>query len=587
MIPDSFIQELILRIDIVDLISEYVSLKKSGRNYMGLCPFHNEKTPSFCVNPEKNFFHCFGCSVGGDAISFIMRIENMSYPEAIKYLAGKVGLEVPVDNNAKYDKKKLEQNQRLYQINKEAARFFYTCLQEDIGKNAMQYLKSRNIKPSVITHFGLGFAPGNARPLIDYLKSKGFDENDIILANLAVKNDQNKVFDRFYNRLMFPIINKMGHVIAFGGRTLSDSKPKYLNTSDTPIFKKSDNLYALNFAKNYKGDEFILAEGYMDVISLHAAGFTNAVASLGTSLTLNQAKLISRHAKTAIIAYDSDQAGQAAASRAIPILRQAGLNTKVLKISGGKDPDEFINSDKNGAIKFKQMLNESKDDIEYSLEKIQEKYDLNLNKDKVEFLKEAVDFLSKIGSKIEREVYSLYLSEKTGVDKQTILIQLEAAVKINKELQKKQYKVRSKIKSEQHSSKEPVLLNSRAKNAQEAILAYLFEFPENFEFIIDRIKPEYFIYEDDKKIFEILIKIYEENKSINFNILSKYVSLSEISRLTAIFSKYSIVKKTKEDALNYIKIIKAEYEKRQMEDNKNLDNEKIKEYIKKLREQKN
>lgn len=584
MIPDSFIQELVLRIDIVQLISEYVSLKKSGRNYMGLCPFHSEKTPSFCVNPEKNFFHCFGCSVGGDAISFIMRIENLSYPEAIKYLADKAGLVVPEDNK-NYDKKKIEKTQRLYQINKEAARFFYTCLQEDIGKNAMQYLKKRNISSSTITHFGLGFAPGNIKPLLGYLKEKGYSEEEIILANLAVKNENNQVYDRFYNRLMFPIINKMGNVIAFGGRTLSDSKPKYLNTSDTPIFKKSDNLYALNFAKNYKGDEFILAEGYMDVITLHAAGFVNAVASLGTSLTLNQAKLISRHANTAIIAYDSDSAGQAAASRAIPILREAGLNTKVLKIKGGKDPDEFINSDKNGAIKFKQLLENSKDDIEYSLEKLKENYNLELNKDKVEYLKQAVNFLSKIGNKIEREIYALYLSEQTGVDKQTILIQLETAVKMNKELQKKQYKVRSKIKSDQHNSNKPVI-NSRAKNAQEALLAYLFNFPENFEFVEEQIITDYFTFEENKKIFEILQKIYQENKNINFNLMSKYVNLSEISRLTGIFSKYSIVKKTKEDAKNYIKIIKEDYEKKQVESTKNLDNKTLKEYIKKLREQK-
>lgn len=585
MIPDSFIQELIAKIDIVDLISEYVSLKKSGRNYMGLCPFHSEKSPSFCVNPEKNFFHCFGCNVGGDAISFIMRIENLSYPEAIKYLANKFGLKVPEDNK-NYDKKKFELGQRLYQINKEAARFFYTCLQEDIGRPAMQYLKKRKINSSTITHFGLGFAPGNVKPLTDYLKNKGFEEEDIILANLAVKNEQNKIYDRFYNRLMFPIINKMGNVIAFGGRTLNDSKPKYLNTSDTPIFKKSDNLYALNFAKNHKGDEFILAEGYMDVISLHAAGFTNAVASLGTSLTLNQAKLISRHASTVIIAYDSDQAGQAAASRAIPILRQANLNTKILKINDGKDPDEFLNSNKNGAIKFKQLLEESKDDIEYSLEKIKVKYNLDLNKDKVDFIKESVNFLSKIGNKIEREVYSSYLAQQTGVDKQTILIQLETAVKINKELQKKQYKVRSKIKSEQHRTNTPKLANSRGKNAQEALLAYLFEFPENFEFIKNELEIKYFTYEENKKIFEILTKMYQENKNINFNILSKYVNLSEISRLTAIFSKYSIVKKTKEDALNYVKIMKSEYEKNMVESSKNLDNETLKEYIKKLREQK-
>ncbi len=428
MIPDSFIKELVANTDIVDLISEYVKLKRSGRNHLGLCPFHNEKTPSFSVNSEKGFFHCFGCGIGGDVITFIRQIESMEYVEAVKFLADRAGMKVPESVPSKYTDLMAKQNLRTLEMNRAAAKYFYDCLIDDIGENARNYLVTRGLDMKLATRFGLGFAPGNIRPLYKHLENMGYSNEEMVLANLAVRKDNGELFDRFYNRLIFPIIDKRGNVVAFGGRTLNDGNPKYLNSSDTNVYKKSENLYAINVARTTCCDSFILAEGYMDVIALHAAGFTNTVASLGTALTPQQAKLISRYAKEVIIAYDSDDAGKKAATRAIPILREAGLVVRVLNLGEFKDPDEYIKSHKDGAIRFKKLLEDSQNDIEYMLKKLKEPYDLDLNADKVEYLKKAMLLLSKLDNKIEREIYASHLSNEVQVDKHILLIQIENLV---------------------------------------------------------------------------------------------------------------------------------------------------------------
>ncbi len=367
-LPELFLQDLKLRNSIEDIASSYVQFKRRGRNMVGLCPFHNEKTPSFHLYPESGSFYCFGCGVGGDVITFIRRIENLDYIEAVKFLADRAGLPMPetgVDDTIS------KLRVRILEINRETARFYHSVLRNSEGKKGLDYFLQRHLLPATITHFGLGFAPATRFALVDHLKNKGYTVEEMIQSNVAVKTRSGRVADRFFNRVMFPIIDLRGNVIAFGGRTMTDQKPKYLNTSDTLVFKKSYGLFAMNFAKNSGEQQLILAEGYMDVIALHQAGFVNAIAGLGTALTTEQVHLISRYAKEVILAYDADQAGQKATSRAIEMLRSVGLQVKILSITGGKDPDEYIRSfGEQGAVRFKQLIEKSGNDVEYRLQKI-------------------------------------------------------------------------------------------------------------------------------------------------------------------------------------------------------------------------
>ncbi|HEX2938705.1 MAG TPA: DNA primase, partial [Ruminiclostridium sp.] len=397
---DSFLQELKYRADMATVAQRYVNLRKSGRGYVGLCPFHSEKSPSFYVFEDTQSFYCFGCGAGGDVITFIRRIENLDYVDAIKNLAGQFGLDVPeegVDDSASRLRK------RILEMNREAAKFYYACLKSPDGEPGRKYFKKRQLLPSTIKGFGLGYAPAKWDALKSHLKSLGFDEEEMKAASLINEKDGHS-YDKFRNRVMFPIIDLQGSVIAFGGRVLDDSTPKYLNSSDTPVFKKSRGLYALNFAKGSADGTLILCEGYMDVIALHQAGFKNAVATLGTALTPEQSRLMSRYAKDVVVSYDSDEPGQKAAQRAIGLLTQAGINVRVLRIEGGKDPDEFIKT--HGADKFRIMLKKSGSHIEYRIEKAKAKYDLNIPEQKIEFLKEAKNVLASVESAVEREVYA-------------------------------------------------------------------------------------------------------------------------------------------------------------------------------------
>ena len=400
-IPQEFIQDLKSRTDIADIISGYVNLKKSGRTYMGLCPFHGEKTPSFSVSPENGFFHCFGCGEGGDVITFIKKIENLDYVEAIKFLAQKAGLSVPEDGQSKGlgDLKK-----RIYEANREAARFFYKNLYSPDGREALEYLKKRRLTDKTITHFGLGYSPKSRFELLNYLKKKGFSEAELIQANLAVQYEKKRPIDRFSDRVMFPIIDLRGNVIGFGGRIMSDIKPKYLNTAETPAFNKSKNLFALRFAKQKAQGQLILVEGYMDVIALHQAGFENTVATLGTALTQEQAAIIKRYCDEVVICYDADEAGQKATQRAINLLRPTGLNIKIVRVPDGKDPDEFIKAHGDqGPARFRLLLERSGNDVEYRFNKLHEKYSMDVPDEKIEYLTEAAKMIATLENSIEKQ----------------------------------------------------------------------------------------------------------------------------------------------------------------------------------------
>ena len=421
-IDERFLDELTNRLDMIDVVSRYVKLDKKGGRWWGCCPFHNEKTPSFTVDPEKKVFYCFGCREGGGLIAFVEKIEKLEFPDAVTLLARMAGMEVPTDER---EQAAYKRRGKLLNLNREAARFFHESLQGEGAKPAKEYMAARRIAPRMVSRFGLGYAPDEWDALIRAMAKKGFDKADLLDAGLAVKNDKGRIYDRFRNRLIFPIIDVSGNVLAFGGRVLDDSKPKYLNSPESYVYHKSNNLFALNLAKNTPEPYYIIAEGYMDVLMLHQAGFTNAVASLGTALTEEQCELLKKRTGEVILCYDSDEAGQKATERAIELLRARDVKIRVLRMKGAKDPDEFIK--KNGADAFRALLEESENSSAYRLDKIRGKYDLSSDEGKLAFLNEAVTMVSGFRSAIEIELFAGKLAEITGIRRETIESEIRRA----------------------------------------------------------------------------------------------------------------------------------------------------------------
>ncbi len=437
VIPGEIIQQITERSDIVDIISGYTSLRRSGRSATGLCPFHNEKTPSFHVSPEKQVYHCFGCGAGGSVINFIMQAENLTFTDAVKFLGERAGISIPDDNS--YDDRIAKQRQRLLEANKAAARFFYDVLLSDDGKDARSYLLSRGLSVETITKFGLGFAPDSWDRLTKHLKGLGFSDYEIMDSGLVTqRQDKKSYYDRFRNRVMFPIFDVRGNVIAFGGRVMDDSKPKYLNSSDTRVFDKSSNLFALNLAKKSENKVLIMVEGYMDVITLHQYGVTTAVASLGTALTENHARLLKRYADEVVLCYDSDEAGRNAAKRGLEILTAGGVKTRVVTLDGAKDPDEFCK--KNGVDAFLQQINSAKTPLLYKIGLLKAKYDINSPDEKVEFLNEAAKELAKMYNPVEREIYIKEVSTMCDVSEKSLSSIVARAMADNKKTEAKKDK---------------------------------------------------------------------------------------------------------------------------------------------------
>ena len=418
--PENFITELTDRNDIVEVVSSYVRLsKRSGANLFGLCPFHSEKTPSFSVSPDKQIYHCFGCGKGGGVINFIMEVENLSFPEAVEFLAKRVGMPMPEETNDREGRKRA----RMLALNKEAARFFYSQLSTPGGAAACDYMRQRQLSPATARRFGLGFAPDSWNSLTDAMKEKGFTEYELADAGLARRGKNGGVYDTFRNRLMFPVIDVRGNVIGFSGRILGEGEPKYMNSPETLVFNKSRNLFALNLAKKSKCGYIILSEGNIDVASLHQAGFDSAVASLGTSLTPEQARLISRYTDQVIIAYDNDGAGIKAAQRAIGILEKLDLKVKVLRLEGAKDPDEFIK--RKGPEAFRKLLEGSENQVDYRLREVTAKYDLSVDEQKVDFLKEATELVARLPGTVERQVYAMRVAAMAAVPENVVANEVE------------------------------------------------------------------------------------------------------------------------------------------------------------------
>jgi len=423
LIPANIIDDIRYRNDIESVISSYVTLKRAGSNLKGLCPFHSEKTPSFTVYPGTQSFYCFGCGAGGDVINFIMRTENVDYVSAIEILAKRAGIALPDFDSGNYRQDGVSRS-RVLQMNLEAAKFYRQMLfDERTGGPGRQYFLDRGLSMAAIKRFGLGYSPPSGSMMLRHLQSLGFKPDEIQTAYFAGKNDRG-YYDYFRGRVMFPIIDVSGNVIAFGGRVLDDSKPKYLNTSDTPAFKKSRNLFALNYAKNSDAGYLILCEGYMDVIALHDAGFGMAVATLGTAITSEQARVMKKYTERVVISYDSDEAGQKAANRAIAILEEAGIEAKVLKMSGAKDPDEYIR--KFGADGFRRLIEESRGKFEFKLDEINSKYNLENPPEKIKAAGEICSFIAGIHSSVERDIYIGRTAEKFGLERTSIKNDVEA-----------------------------------------------------------------------------------------------------------------------------------------------------------------
>ena len=503
-----------MRNDIESLIGSYVSLKRAGSNLKGLCPFHSEKSPSFTVYPQDNSFYCFGCGAGGDAITFVRKRENLDYPDAVEFLANRAGITIVRDERGGYQSTPKFDRARMFKMNTDAAKYFHQRLFDNTpeSKNALAYFtEGRKLSIATIKHFGLGYAPNSFDKFSKHMRALGYTYDELVAGFLCGKNEERGTyFDAFRNRVMFPIIDVSGNVIAFGGRVLDDSKPKYKNSSDTPVFKKSRNLFALNFARLSGSESMILCEGYMDVIAMHAAGFTNAIATLGTAITAEQARMLSRYTKKVIISYDADEAGQKAAMRAVKLLSDVGLDVTILKVPGAKDPDEYINT--FGKDKFREVLNESKTKFEYHMESILSKYDINLSQDKVKALYELEKVVSEIYSAAERDIHIQTISKTFGVDTKSIKSDVERIIAKSV----KEYKQKESQRMQQDSIGYSDKVNTDfikapavAKN-EEAVLGLLLVYPEHRKSVFEnnRLSEDDFYTEFDRKVFAYIKSSY-------------------------------------------------------------------------------
>ena len=520
--PPAFLDELTARNPIEDVVGQYVNLKRSGSNLFGLCPFHGEKTASFSVAPDKGIYYCFGCHKGGNVINFEMEIEGLSYPDAVRALAKRAGLEVPEDEQYQ---SRYRQQERLWALHKEAARFYHSQLYAPVGVNALQYAAGRGMPKSILTKFGIGYAPDSWTALVDWLRTKGYTDQELRDSGLVTVSRKNgNLFDRFRDRLMFPIIDVRGNVIGFGGRIMNNqdkSAAKYLNSPETLIFNKRKNLFALNLAKKSKLGYLILVEGYMDAIALHQFGFDCAVASLGTALTEDGANLLSRYTEQVVLIYDGDEAGQNATQRAIPILEKAGLQVKVLKMRDAKDPDEFLK--KFGADRFKLLLEESSNRVEYQLNAILKKYDLRDDDQRVKYLQESAELISSLSSSVQREVYGNRVAEAAGISMEAMKLEVGRAFKRRTyQEKKKQEKIDlSPVRNLQPTDKKLHYDNVKSARAEEVVLAQILKEPALFG-EIPELKPEMFSSEFMGRAFSQLLSRYRQGLEVSLSGLTDF-----------------------------------------------------------------
>ena len=529
--PAAFIDELVARNPIEEVVGQYVTLKRSGSNMFGLCPFHGEKTASFSVAPDKGIYYCFGCHKGGGPINFMMELEGLSYPDAVRALAKRAGMEVPEDEQYQ---SRYRQQERLWALMKEAGRFFYSQLYSPAGAKCLEYTNSRGLTKGIITQFGMGYAPDSWNALVDAMRKKGYTDQELVAADLAGEKN-GRVYDRFRNRLMFPIIDVRGNVVGFGGRVLDDSKPKYLNSNDTIIFNKRKNLFGLNLAKKSKAGSLILVEGNIDVVTMHQYGFDNAVASLGTSLTDEQAALISRYCDQVVLLYDGDAAGQKATARAIPILEKAELAVKVLQIPDNMDPDDYLR--RFGADKFKLLLEGSSNRVEYQLNAIRANYDLASDDQRVKYLQEAANLLSTLGSPVQREIYGHRVAELAKVTYETVKLETNKAFRRRMAREKKKQEAidLAPARSLQPKSRTIRYDNVKSAVAEEGVIAQILREPA----LIAQasLKPEDFSVELLGRVYGQLQERCRQGLEVSLGVLTD-MSTEEMSHVTGITQRF-------------------------------------------------
>ena len=534
---EELIEEIRSRNDIVDVISGYVRLQKKGSSYFGLCPFHNEKSPSFSVSRQKQMYYCFGCGAGGNVYTFLMEYENFSFVEAVKYLADRAGIELPEVEYSKEAKEKADLRASILEVNKLAAKYYYVQLKSDRGKAAYTYLKDRKLSDETITAFGLGYSNKFSDDLYKYLRKKGYSEELIRQAGLINTDEKQGVYDKFWNRVMFPIMDVNSRVIGFGGRVMGDAKPKYLNSPETPVFDKSRNLYGLNRARTSRKPYFLLCEGYMDVIALHQAGFTNAVASLGTALTPGHASLIKRYVREVYLTYDSDDAGTRAALRAVPILRDAGISAKVIRMDPYKDPDEFI---KNlGAEEYEKRISEARNGFMFSIDMLSRDYDMGSPEGKTAFFRETAKRLMSFEDELERSNYIDAVASEYGVRRES-LEKLVAKTAVSSGLVKPA--VRPRRAEGKEKQKEDGTLTS-----QKILLTWLIDDASLFEKISHLVTPDDFTEDLYRTVAQLL---YEQRKNGELNpakILDHFTEEEEHREAAALFNTRIRELKTKEE----------------------------------------
>ncbi len=547
--PREVIDDIRIGNNIVDVIGQYVTLKRSGSSYVGLCPFHNEKTPSFNVNAEGQYFHCFGCGVGGDVIGFMMKYSNYSYMDALKFLADRINYVLPEAEMSADIVKKRELKQNLYEIHKIAARFYYEQLMSKNGTHAVEYLDNRQVKLGARRKFGLGYSPIAKGALYEELKNKGFTEDTILKSGLVTKRDNGVFYDKFFNRLMFPIIDVYGNIIGFGGRILGEGQPKYLNSPETEIFNKSRNLYNLNNAKMAKLKEFILVEGYMDAIAIYQAGFHNVVASLGTAFNKDHAKVLKSYADSVILLFDSDEAGVKAVLRAIPVLKNAGLKIKVLQVHDAKDPDEFIK--KFGATEFGELLKNAKNHIIFQAEQLEKKYDLNILDDKIAYSKDIAKLLSSVESSIETDAYLKEVSRVTQIDIASIQNEIN--------------KLNNGIQTVRMVSKVSQINKNGVDDARSGLISMLVSNKAYYDLLHTHIEPKEFVEDFYIRTVEYIYSLYSQGKPVNKeSVISFFETVEEQSRITKLFVRQvGYIEGEIEKALNDLvkKVKEAYYDK--------------------------
>ena len=556
-LSDSFLQELKMKTDIEDVISTYVTLKRRGATLVGLCPFHNEKTPSFTVYPATQSFYCFGCGAGGDAITFLKKIENLDYLDAVKTLAQRAGLQMPQEG---FDDSLSKRRRRILEMNREAARFYHSVLLSPEGKVGYDYYVGRALSAATINHFGLGFAPNQWDALLKHMRAKGYQPAELVDAGLARKG-QKGYYDNFRNRVMTPIIDVRGNVIAFGGRVLDDSKPKYINTGDTLVYKKTNELFALNFAKDSKEDALILCEGYMDVIAMHQAGFTNAVAGCGTALTTEQVRLISRYAKEVILTYDADEAGQKALQKAMTLFDQTDVKVRIPSLVGGKDPDEIIRT--YGRDKFKGMLEGASNETEFRLLALRRQYNLATTQGKIDFIGGALQILATLPP-VEQDLYVSRLSEELGVERQNMKVQLQDLVARQGNRREKREFKRIVQENMRKTARETMATDAslRKLRAEDRLISLLLRYPDCSRLCKD-FDPQWLTPGFAQRVFTLILQRLKNGDGTELMDLRDRLTDDEMGRLSGIIARGGESADAKQEFSDCLQTIRAEQQKKQ------------------------